>query len=70
MKKTVFGIFTIALLSISTFLHAQQKDQVVLTVAGENITRSEFLNVYQKNNVNGEVIDRKSLEEYMELYIN
>ncbi|PKP49177.1 MAG: peptidylprolyl isomerase [Bacteroidetes bacterium HGW-Bacteroidetes-11] len=70
MKKTVFGIFTIALLSLSTFLHAQQKDQVILTVAGETITRSEFLNVYQKNNVNGEVIDRKSLEEYMELYIN
>lgn len=49
---------------------AQEKDPVILKVAGEEITKSEFLNVYQKNNVNGEVIDRKSLEEYMELYIN
>ncbi len=49
---------------------AQEKDPVILKVAGEEITKSEFLNVYQKNNVNGEVIDRKSLEDYMELYIN
>ncbi|KAF5062527.1 Chaperone SurA [anaerobic digester metagenome] len=39
-------------------------------MAGEEISRSEFLNVYMKNNVNSEVLDRKSLEEYMELYIN
>lgn len=50
--------------------NAQDNDPVILNVAGENITKSEFLNVYQKNNVNGDVIDHKSLEEYMELYIN
>lgn len=50
--------------------NAQEKDPVILKVAGEEITKSEFLTVYQKNNVNGEVLDRKSLEEYMELYIN
>ena len=51
-------------------VNAQEKDPVILTVAGEEITKSEFLNVYHKNNVNGEVLDRKSLEDYMELYIN
>lgn len=51
-------------------VNAQEKDPIILKVAGEEITKSEFLNVYQKNNVNGEVLDRKSLEEYMELYIN
>lgn len=49
---------------------AQDSDPVILNVAGEEISRSEFLNVYMKNNVNSEVLDRKSLEEYMELYIN
>jgi len=49
---------------------AQNNDPVILKVAGDEITKSEFLNVYQKNNVNGEVLDKKSLEEYMELYIN
>lgn len=70
MRKSIFGIISLLFLSFSTFLHAQDKSPVVLSVAGEDITRSEFLNVYQKNNVNGEAIDQKSLEEYMELYIN
>ncbi len=73
MKNNMSALSIIAgviiLLSVSS-LKAQDKDPVILTVAGEEITKSEFLNVYQKNNVNGEVIDRKSLEEYMELYIN
>jgi peptidyl-prolyl cis-trans isomerase SurA len=62
-------IGAIFLMSV-TSLVAQEKDPVILKVAGEEITKSEFLNVYQKNNVNGDVIDKKSLEEYMELYIN
>lgn len=70
MRKSIFGIIALLFLSFSTFLHAQDKDPVVLSVAGEDITRSEFLNVYQKNNINGEAIDQKSLEEYMQLYIN
>lgn len=68
MKKSVSGIFAFLFLCLSTLLQAQ--DPVILTVAGEETTKSEFLNVFKKNNVNGEVIDRKSLEEYMELYIN
>ncbi|MFA6950499.1 MAG: peptidylprolyl isomerase [Lentimicrobiaceae bacterium] len=59
-------IFVLGILPLS----AQNNDPVILKVAGEKITKSEFLNVYQKNNVNGDVIDHKSLEEYMELYIN
>jgi peptidyl-prolyl cis-trans isomerase SurA len=59
----------IFLLSITAVV-AQENEPIILKVAGEEITKSEFLNVYQKNNVNGDVIDRKSLEEYMELYIN
>lgn len=59
-------IFILGILPVS----AQDNDPVILNVAGEKITKSEFLNVYQKNNVNGDVIDHKSLEEYMELYIN
>lgn len=45
-------------------------DAVLLTIGGQEITVSEFLAVYQKNNVEGEVLDRKSLEDYLELYIN
>lgn len=73
MKNNKFAlILLLGVISIiaSKPASAQVKDPVVLSVAGEEITKSEFLNVYQKNNVNGEVLDRKSLEDYMELYIN
>lgn len=71
MKNTMIRLFSgLMILFLSNSVMAQDTDPVILKVADENITKSEFLNVYQKNNVNGEVIDRKSLEEYMELYIN
>jgi len=71
MKNSMMRLFSgLVLLFVFSAASAQETDPVILKVAGENITKSEFLNVYQKNNVNGEVIDRKSLEEYMELYIN
>lgn len=73
MKNSKFALtLVLGVISIIAFnpVFAQEKDPVILKVAGEEITKSEFLNVYQKNNVNGEVLDRKSLEEYMDLYIN
>jgi peptidyl-prolyl cis-trans isomerase SurA len=41
-----------------------------MTVANEKVSKSDFLSIYNKNNVKGEVIDKKSLEEYLELFIN
>ncbi len=73
MKKKQYAIsvlISVITLMLMTPVAAQEKDPVVLKVANEEITRGEFLNIYQKNNVNGDAIDRKSLEEYMELYIN
>ncbi len=60
----------IALMPFVTLKAQNETDQVLLNIAGENITKTEFLSVYQKNNVNGEVLDKKSLEEYLDLYIN
>jgi len=45
-------------------------DEVLMTIAGKRIYVSEFLNIYQKNNVKGETIDKKSLDEYLDLFIN
>lgn len=66
MKRLVFCLLGIALISK---LSTAQND-VLLTVAGEKITKSEFIAVYNKNNVKGEVMDKKSLNEYLDLYIN
>ncbi len=45
-------------------------DETLMTIAGKKIKVSEFMSIYQKNNVKGEAIDKKSLDEYLELYIN
>ena len=44
-------------------------DPVMLTIAGENVTRSEFEKVFLKNN-RDEKKDQKALEEYLNLFIN
>lgn len=50
---------------------AQTEDnRVLLSVGGEEVTVSEFLNVYQKNNVETDLADKKSMKEYLGLYIN
>lgn len=48
---------------------AQEKDPVLLTVEGQNITLSEFEAVYRKNN-RETTVDQKDLREYLDLYIN
>ncbi|MEI6766391.1 MAG: peptidylprolyl isomerase [Bacteroidota bacterium] len=71
MKKNAYKfLMTVILIGISGLMAQNTSDPVLLNVAGESITKSEFLNVYKKNNVKGEAMDRKSLEEYLDLYIN
>lgn len=60
--------FVAMLLLCSTTAFAQE-DPVVMTIAGQPVTRSEFEYSYNKNNADG-VIDKKSVNEYVDLFIN
>lgn len=44
-------------------------DPIIMTVAGTPVPRSEFEYSYNKNNTDG-VIDKKTVEEYVDLFIN
>ena len=46
-----------------------QTDPIIMIVNGQNVPRSEFEYSYNKNNSEG-VIDKKSIEEYVDLFIN
>lgn len=46
-----------------------QTDPVIMTVAGKDVTRSEFEYSFNKNNSEG-VIDRKSIDDYVPLFVN
>ena len=48
---------------------AQTDDPVIMTVAGQPVLRSEFEYSYNKNNAEG-VIDKKTVDEYVDLFIN
>ena len=48
---------------------AQKEDPVIMTINSQPILRSEFEYSYNKNNSEG-VIDKKSVSEYVDLFIN
>ena len=70
MKKVVCIAFLLLWISSTTTLMAQAPNSVLMTVGGEQVTTSEFLSVYAKNNTRNDAMDRASLEEYLDLYIN
>lgn len=63
-------ILSAALLAvISVTANAQSNDPVVMTIGDMKVHRSEFLYSYNKNNSEG-VIDKKTVKEYVDLFVN
>jgi hypothetical protein len=62
-------IILFAGLAFGACTFSQQKDEVLMKINNKNITRSEFEYIYNKNNSNNE-LDKKSLEEYVNLFVN
>lgn len=67
MKKIFASIFTVVF--AVTALFAQQTDPTLMKINGKNIPLSEFEYIYNKNNSNN-VVDKKSLDEYVDLFVN
>ena len=65
MKKVLLSIVLLA----SSMLGFSQEDRVLLTINGEPIMASEFMYIYEKNNQETS-IEKKSMEEYLDLFIN
>ena len=67
IKFVVASLF--ALVPYAEALPQSQDDPIVMTVAGVPVPRSEFEYSYNKNNTDG-VIDKKTVEEYVDLFVN
>ena len=52
------------------FANAQSKfdKQVLMTIGDQDVTVKEFCDVYYKNNLKSDVIEKKSVDEYLELF--
>ena len=59
----------LAAMLLSGSIAFAQVDPVVMTIAGKPVTRSEFEYSYNKNNSEG-VIDKKTVDEYVDLFVN
>ncbi len=68
-RKTLSFLLTAVAVLILNNSFAQNQEPL-LTVAGDPVSKEEFLAVYKKNNLENQVIDKKSMKEYLELYIN
>jgi peptidyl-prolyl cis-trans isomerase SurA len=54
---------------ITVQVNAQTKDPVLMTVNSKPVTKSEFENIFKKNNKDAKA-DKAALDEYMELFTN
>lgn len=69
MKAPKVVLFS-ALVSASCGLFAQaENDPVIMTINGNPVTKSEFEYIYNKNN-SANSIDKKTLDEYVDLFVN
>ena len=59
----------IAAMLLSGSIAFAQNDPTVMTINGQPVSRSEFEYSYNKNNSNG-VIDKKTVKEYVDLFVN
>lgn len=63
-----FKLF-VAMLLCGSMALAQHDDPVVMKINGVPVTRSEFEYSYNKNN-SDDVIDKKTVDEYVDLFVN
>jgi peptidyl-prolyl cis-trans isomerase SurA len=66
MKKIIF-LFTLVISGITL---AQVTDRNLLYVDNQGISIDDFLSIYNKNREVGEALDPKTLDEYLDLFIN
>lgn len=67
--KSIFRSLLVMSLIITGSLSAKGKDPVLMYINDQPVLKSEFEYIYNKNNSNN-TLDKKSLEEYVDLFIN
>lgn len=69
----VLRIFAIVVLSgLSLVVSAQSKldKQILMTIGDTPVTVKEFCDVYDKNNMKSDVVEKKTIDEYLDLFVN
>lgn len=69
MKRLFYSILLVAFTVFS--VHAQKKQDIVVTIGNETVSAEEFRTIYERNNGNiTDPAERKTPGEYLDLFIN
>lgn len=71
-KQTrIAWLIALCFMMMPSFLLAQSyTKKTLITLGDREISVKEFIDTYEKNNINTEVIDKKNVDEYLDLYID
>lgn len=61
--------FIIAVIALIGAMQISAQDEILMTINGEPVTKAEFEYIYNKNNSDN-AIDKKTLDEYVDLFVN
>lgn len=64
-------LIVLCFMMMPSLLSAQSyAKKTLITIGDKEITAKEFMETYEKNNVNTDVLDKKNVDEYLKLYID
>ncbi|MBO5854820.1 MAG: peptidylprolyl isomerase, partial [Bacteroidales bacterium] len=71
-KKTLkTWLVALSLAMVPSLLSAQSyTKKTLITIGDKEVSVKEFMDTYEKNNVNTEVIDKKNVDEYLDLFVD
>ena len=71
-KNTIKNcIVALSLMMMPSLLTAQSyTKKTIITLGDKEISVREFMDTYEKNNIKTDVIDKKNVEDYLDLYID
>ena len=70
-NRNFLKLFVLTTFIMPAFLANAQSsldNQVLMTIGGQDITVKEFSDVYYKNNLKSDVIEKKTVDEYLDLF--
>lgn len=71
MKNSILKTFMLAAFMLPALFAASQSrldKQVLMTIGDREVTVKEFTDVYEKNNIKGDVVEKKTVDEYIDLF--
>jgi len=68
LRSIALAVWCFSMLSVTAQSKLDKK--VLMTIGNESVTVKDFTDVYEKNNLKGDAIEKKSVDDYLDLFVN